>query len=64
MTTRQRLLKFPREERAKAQGLLSFEYAGHVNGFFVKRLTRRYWFVNGSRMKLNQAIEVMGETWK
>jgi hypothetical protein len=58
MTTRQQLLKIPRYERARVQGLKGrFTIGIHS----IIRTSRYYWTVSGTPMKLNKAIETIGE---
>ena len=50
----EQLLKMARSERAKAQGNSGI-YT--VNGVVVKRLSRRFWQVGASQLKLEQATK-------
>ena len=50
------LQKIPRQDRAKAQGM---RYQFIINERMVRRLTRRYWMVQGTEVKLDKATEMI-----
>ena len=58
MTTRQHLLKIPRYERARVQGLQG-RYTIGIHS--IIRTSRYYWNVSGTPMKLDKAVETIGE---
>ena len=50
------LLNIPRQDRAKAQGM---RHQFIINERTVRRLSRRYWLVQGTEVKLDKAMEMI-----